>query len=113
MKRFFYVLFLFAGVSLASVNVSNAQDNKVKASCCNKAKATAGTVKSDDNTAKVSTVALTTEGTAKTGCCADNGGKMAEGKVCTGVCTHKAGAVTEKNTTAKTVVVAEVKDKGK
>jgi hypothetical protein len=113
MKRLFYVLFLIAGISLTSVNLSNAQDVKVKGACCTKAKATASTVNPGDNAAKVSTVALTTEGTTKTGCCAEKGSKMVEGKACTGVCSHKAGAVTEKNTTAKTDVVAEVKDKGK
>lgn len=110
MKRLFYVLFLMAGLSLASVNVSNAQDAKVKGACCNKAKVTAGTVKSDEGTGKVSNVSLTT-GVAKTGECTAKEGKMAEGKTCTGVCAHKTGAVTETKSTAKTGVVAETEVK--
>ena len=114
MKRLFYVVFLMAGISLASVNVSNAQDAKVKGTCCNKSKVTANTVKSDDCTGKVSTVALTTEGTAKTGECTGKDGKMAESKTCSAVCTHKTGAgVTETKTIVKSGTVAEVEDKEK
>jgi hypothetical protein len=113
MERLFYVLFLMAGISLASFNVSNAQDAKVKGTCCTKAKVTAGTVKSDDPAAKISSVALTTDGTAKTADCTAKTGAMAEGKACSGACTHKTGAVTETKTTAKTGVVAEAEVKGK
>lgn len=108
-----------AGLSLASVNLSNAQDVKAKGACCSKAKTTADMVKSDESAGKISNVALTTEGAvktdaaAKTGNCAAKDGKMAEGKVCKGVCTHKTGAVTEAKTTPKTGTVAEIEVKGK
>ena len=117
MKRLFYAVFFMVGLSLASVNLSNAQDVKAKGTCCSKAKTTADMVKSDENAGNVSTVSLTTEGTvktdvaAKTGNCVAKDGKVAEGKVYTGVCTHKSGAVTEAKTTPKSGTVAEVKEK--
>lgn len=89
MRKLFYAVFLIAGMSFASVNLSSAQDTKAKAACCTKDKATAG------KCAKACTTA--------------------DGKICTGksgACTMKAGAVAGKETSkTKTGPVAEAKTK--
>ena len=106
-------MFLIAGISFASVNVSNAQEAKVKGACCSKDKVSTNAVKTDDAAAKVSAVALTTEGTVKSGDCTTKEVKMAEGKSCSSACTHKTDAVTEEKTTVKSGVVAETAVKEK
>jgi len=112
MKRLFYVVFLMAGISLASVNLTSAQDTKAKAACCNKDKVTA--VKSGDCPMKASTVALTTNEKAKADCPVKDC-PMAGTKNCTANkadCPMKAGAVAAKETSkAKTGPVAEAKTK--
>lgn len=114
MKRLFYVVFLMAGISLASVNVSNAQDTKAKVPCCNKEKATAGAMKSGDCPMKAGTAALTTNEKAKANCPVKDC-PMAGTKNCTANkadCPMKAGAVAGKEACkAKTGAVAEAKMK--
>ncbi len=41
MKKIFFLFFLIAGISIAAVNLTNAQEIKAKVSCCAKAKANA------------------------------------------------------------------------
>lgn len=75
MRKLICVVFLMAGISIASIGVSSAQDVKTKAACCkkdaaccNKEKVTAGTMKSGECPMKAKTVALTSGDKAKGTC---------------------------------------------
>ena len=57
MRKLIYTLFIMAGISLASLSVSNAQEKKADGACCSKANAT--TMKSGDCPMKANTVSLT------------------------------------------------------
>jgi hypothetical protein len=116
MKKLFYVVFLLAGISLASLNTSNAQDNKAKAACCNKEKVGATAMKSGDCPMKATAVASTT---TKADCpkncpmAANKDCPMAGTKDCPkSNCPMKAGTTAGKETSkAKTGTVAEAKTK--
>ncbi len=116
MKKLFYVVFLLAGISIASLNSSNAQDNKVKAACCNKEKVATTAMKSGDCPMKAATASTTA---AKVDCpkdcpmAAKKDCPMAGTKDCPKAnCPMKAGAVANnKPCCAKSGAVAETKTK--
>jgi hypothetical protein len=113
MKKLFYVVFLIGGISLASMNVSTAQDTKAKSACCSKEKAGVTAMKSGDCPMKVSTVAMKTTEKAK-GNCPVKDCPMAGIKACpnSANCPMKAGTATGKETSkSKTGPLAEVKTK--
>lgn len=120
MKKLFYVVFLLGGISLASVNVSTAQDTKAKSACCSKEKAGATAMKSGDCPMKATATASTT---AKADCpkncpmAASKDCPMAGTKDCPKAanCPMKAGAVAGnkdiKCPNAKAAPVADAKVK--
>jgi len=113
MKKLFYVVFLLAGISLASVNTSSAQDTKAKAACCSKATAGATAMKSGDCPMKNGAVASTTNDKAK-GNCPVKECPMAGTKDCPKAanCPMKAGTAAGKESSkAKTGPVAQAKTK--
>ena len=113
MKRLFYVVFLMAGISIASLNTTIAQDNKAQAACCNKEKVAATATKSADCPMKAKTVALTTDAKAKADCPVKDC-PMAGTKDCPKAanCPMKAGTVANnKPCCAKSGAVAETKTK--
>ena len=113
MRKIICVVFLMAGISIASIGVTSAQDVKTKAACCNKGKVTAGTMKSGDCPMKAKTAALTSADKAKATCAVKN--CPMTGKICTGNkadCPMKADVAAAKETCkAKAGAVAEAKTK--
>lgn len=114
MRKLIYAVFIMAGISIASINVANAQDTKSNAACCSKEKAASTAMKSGDCPMKAKTVSLTSaKADDPKGCpmAANKDCLMTGTKACPKDCPMKSGAVTENKSQVKKETVAEAKVK--